>query len=135
MPWLSCLPKLIDSEIKADLVRWIRSRKCTLPYCYISWSKNPQKTDWVLSSCAYSLQNRFCHYFINYRRKVEACVRNAKYRPLPVPSGGLEISILLVVKKTVLQKMENSTKYPLKKTFKKMTGLKTCLFQALNKRV
>lgn len=58
MPWISCLPKLTDSEIKADLVRWIRSRKCTLPYCYISWSKNPQKTDWVLSSCAYSLQNK-----------------------------------------------------------------------------
>lgn len=79
--------------------------------------------------------NRFSHYFINYRKKVEACARNAKYRPLPVLSGGLEIPFLLVVKKTVLQKMKNPTKYALKKTFKKMTGLKTCLFQALNKRV
>jgi hypothetical protein len=59
--------------------------------------------------------SRFCHYFINYGGKLEAHVRNTKYRPSPIPSGGLEIPILLVVKKgtstsSVFQKMENFIK-------------------------
>ena len=59
--------------------------------------------------------SRFCHYFINYRGKLEARVRNMMYRPSPIPSGGLEIPILLVVKKgtsssAVFQKMENFIK-------------------------
>ena len=43
--------------------------------------------------------SRFCHFFINYGGKLEAHVTCAKYRPSPIPSGGLEIPILLSVKK------------------------------------
>ena len=43
--------------------------------------------------------SRFCHYFINYDGKLEACVTCTKYRPSPIPSGGLEIPILLIAKK------------------------------------
>ena len=32
--------------------------------------------------------SRFCHYFINYEGKLETCVRNTKYRPSLIPSGG-----------------------------------------------
>ena len=38
--------------------------------------------------------SRFCHYFINYGGKLEAHVTCSKYRPSPIPSGGLEIPIL-----------------------------------------
>ena len=41
----------------------------------------------------------FCHYFINYGGKLEARVTCTKYRPSPIPSGGLEIPILLIAKK------------------------------------
>ena len=43
--------------------------------------------------------SRFCHYFINYGGKIEARVRCIKYRPSPIPTGGLEIPILLTFKK------------------------------------
>ena len=42
--------------------------------------------------------SRFCHYFINYGGQLEARVTCTKYRPSPIPSGGLEIPILLIVK-------------------------------------
>ena len=41
----------------------------------------------------------FCQFFINYGGKFEAHVTCAKYRPSPIPSIGLEIPILLSVKK------------------------------------
>ena len=55
--------------------------------------------------------SRFCHYFINYGGIIEARVRETKYRPSPIPSGGLEIPIRLIVKKgessaEVFKKME-----------------------------
>ena len=43
--------------------------------------------------------NRLCHYFVNYGGAIEAKVRETKYRPSPIPSGGLEIPILLIIKK------------------------------------
>ena len=54
---------------------------------------------------------RFCHYFVNYGGGIEAKVRESKYRPSPVPSGGLEIPILLIIKtgessSEVFEKME-----------------------------
>ena len=56
--------------------------------------------------------SRFCHYFINYGGKLEARVTGVKYRPSPIPSGGLEIPILLIVKKgdsteEIFQEMED----------------------------
>ena len=42
---------------------------------------------------------RFCHYFVNYREFVEARVRESKYRPSPMPNGGLKISMLSLSKK------------------------------------
>ena len=57
--------------------------------------------------------SRFCHYFINYGGIIEARVRCSKYRPSPIPSGGLEIPILLLLKKG------NATKL----TFEKMEEL------------
>jgi len=41
---------------------------------------------------------------------MEACVRCTKYRPSPIPSGGLEIPIVLVIKK------EDSTEGTFEKT-------------------
>ena len=43
--------------------------------------------------------SHFCQLFINYGGKLEAHVTCAKYRPSPIPSGGLEIPIPLSVKK------------------------------------
>lgn len=56
--------------------------------------------------------SRFCHYFINYGGKLEARVTCTKYRPSPIPSGGLEIPILLIAKKgdsteEIFEKMED----------------------------
>lgn len=56
--------------------------------------------------------SRFCHYFVNYGGKLEARVACTQYRPSPIPSGGLEIPILLIVKKgestnEVFEKMED----------------------------
>ena len=31
----------------------------------------------------------FCHFYINYGGTIEACVRETKYRPSPIPSGVL----------------------------------------------
>ena len=35
--------------------------------------------------------SRFCYYFVNYGDSLEGCVRDSKYRPSPIPSGGLEV--------------------------------------------
>ena len=56
--------------------------------------------------------SRFCHYFINHGGKLEARVTCTKYRPSPIPSGGLEIPILLIAKKgdsteEIFEKMED----------------------------
>ena len=55
--------------------------------------------------------SRFCHYFLNYGGALEGCLRDVKYRPSPIPNGGLEIPILLIVKKgasgdSVFEKMK-----------------------------
>ena len=42
--------------------------------------------------------SRFCHFYINYGGTIEARVRETKYRPSPIPSGGLEIPVLLIFK-------------------------------------
>ena len=39
---------------------------------------------------------RFCHYFVNYGRAINARVSNVKYRPYPI---GLEISITFEIMK------------------------------------
>ena len=39
----------------------------------------------------------FCRYFVNYGEKLEARVTDINYRRSPIPSGGLEIPILLIV--------------------------------------
>ena len=59
--------------------------------------------------------SRFCHYFINYGGKLEARVRCTKYRPSAFPLGGLEIPILLIIKKgdstqEIFEKMESFVK-------------------------
>ena len=56
--------------------------------------------------------SRFCHYFINYSGKLEARVTCTKYKPSPIPSGGLEIPILLIARKgdsteEIFEKMED----------------------------
>ena len=56
--------------------------------------------------------SRFYHYFINYGGKLEARVTCTKYRPSSIPSGGLEIPILLIAKKgdsteELFEKMED----------------------------
>ena len=43
--------------------------------------------------------SRFCHYFVNYGGAIEAKVRETIYIPSPISSGGLEIPILLIIKK------------------------------------
>ena len=58
--------------------------------------------------------SRFCHYFVNYGG-AKAKVRETKYRKSPIPSGGLEIPILLIIKKgesssEVFEKMEIKVK-------------------------
>ena len=55
--------------------------------------------------------SRFCHYFLNYGGALEGRVRIVKYRPSPIPNGGLEIPIFLIVKKggsddSVFEKMK-----------------------------
>lgn len=45
--------------------------------------------------------SRFCYYFVNYGGALEGRVRDSKYRPSPIPSGGLEIPIRLIVKKMI----------------------------------
>ena len=62
--------------------------------------------------------SRFCHYFINYGGKLEARVTCTKYRPSPIPSGGLEIPILLIAKKG------DSAE----ETFEKMEDLLRCYY-------
>ena len=54
----------------------------------------------------------FCHYFVNYWGFIEARVQESKYRPSPIPNGGLESPITLVIKKghstrEVFEKMES----------------------------
>ena len=56
--------------------------------------------------------SRFCHYFLNYGGKLETRVTCARYRPSPIPTGGLEIPILLIVLKAdstdeVFEEMES----------------------------
>ena len=56
--------------------------------------------------------SHFCHYFINYGRKLELRVTCTNYRPSPIPSGGLEIPILLIARKgdsteEIFEKMED----------------------------
>ena len=56
--------------------------------------------------------SRFCFYFVNYGGQLEGRVRNPRYRQSPIPSGGLEIPIRLIVRKQnadyrVFQKMKN----------------------------
>ena len=56
--------------------------------------------------------SRFCHYFIHYGGKLEARVTCTKYSPSSIPSGGLEIPILLIAKKRdsteeLFEKMED----------------------------
>ena len=41
--------------------------------------------------------SQFCSYFVNYGGKLEARVTDINYRRSPIPSGRLEIPILLVV--------------------------------------
>ena len=41
--------------------------------------------------------SRFCRYFVNYGRKLEVRVTDINYSRSPIPSGGLEIPILLIV--------------------------------------
>ena len=43
--------------------------------------------------------SRFCHYFVNYGGFTKVRVRELKYKPSPVPSGGLEIPITVSIKK------------------------------------
>ena len=43
--------------------------------------------------------SRFCHYFLSYGGSLEARVRDIKPRRSPIPRGGLEIPIILIVKK------------------------------------
>ena len=59
--------------------------------------------------------SRFCHYFINYGGKLEMRVTSTRYRPSPIPTGGLEIPILLIVikgdsTKEVFEEMETLVK-------------------------
>ena len=41
----------------------------------------------------------FCDYFVNNGGFNEARVQQSKYRPSPIPNGGLEIPITLIIKK------------------------------------
>lgn len=41
--------------------------------------------------------SRFCYYFLNYGGALEGRVRDRKYRASPIPSGGIEVPITLVV--------------------------------------
>ena len=54
----------------------------------------------------------FCHYVIHYGGKLEARVTCTKYSPSSIPSGGLEIPVLLIAKKgdsteELFEKMED----------------------------
>ena len=55
--------------------------------------------------------SRFCHFFINYGGAINTRVSKVKYRPSPIPSGGLEIPMMEFVKENatadVFRKMEN----------------------------
>ena len=57
--------------------------------------------------------SRFCHYFLSYGGSLEARVRDIKPRRSPIPRGGLEIPIILILKK---ESADN-------KVFAKMKGL------------
>ena len=59
--------------------------------------------------------SRFCRYFVNYGGKLEVRVTDINYSRSPIPSGGLEIPILLIVIKAnasplVMGKMINEMK-------------------------
>ena len=41
--------------------------------------------------------SRFCHFFLNYGGALEGRVRDSKFRRSPIPKGGLEIPIVLIV--------------------------------------
>ena len=43
--------------------------------------------------------SRFCYYFLNYGGSLQARVRDTHHRRSPIPKGGLEIPILLIIKK------------------------------------
>ena len=43
--------------------------------------------------------SRFCYYFLNYGGSLHARVRDTQHRRSPIPKGGLEIPILLIIKK------------------------------------
>ena len=45
------------------------------------------------------LKNRFCHFFLNCGGVLEGRVRDNNYRRSPIPKGGLEIPIVLIVNK------------------------------------
>ena len=55
----------------------------------------PLKNIFLLGN--FLLKNRFCHFFLNYRGLLEGRVRDNKYIRLPIPKGGLEIPIVLIV--------------------------------------
>ena len=43
--------------------------------------------------------SRFCRYFLNYGGLLEGRVRDVRYRRSPIPKGGLEIPITMLVKR------------------------------------
>ena len=43
--------------------------------------------------------SRFCRYFLNYGGELEGRVRDVRYRKSPIPKGGLEIPIVMIVRK------------------------------------
>ena len=59
--------------------------------------------------------SRFCHYFVNNGGFIEARVQQSKYRPSPIPNGGLEILVTFIIKKgnstrEVFEEMEKKVK-------------------------
>ena len=67
----------------------------------------------------------FVHYFSNYGGKLEPGVQCIKYRPSPIPTGGLEIRILLICRKENL----------MKETFEKMENLVKSHYTEMEKNV
>ena len=43
--------------------------------------------------------SHFCHIYLNYGGALEGLVRDRKYQRSPIPKGGLEITIVLIIKK------------------------------------
>lgn len=94
-----CFHIFIYWEVETDLESWTGLRKDACDHLVSVGTWIPEKlTVFKLVGHIPCTIRRFWHYFKNHKVKLEAYRRNTKYRSSSIPSGELEIPILVIIK-------------------------------------